>query len=376
MKRIIALTIITILCMTATPTYASDELNINQLSYLVYDSFSKGLLEQPIALEEYIPLCDVDGTLIGTCFIFKDEDQSNSYGYVITNFMFKSPISQYSYGSEKPLFDVFSSCDISIEKMVYISPFEYLFYADNGNVYDNTFSIVKNENLGKILELGKECKRIIICENGDLVAALTTGDYAAADDIYDLPGSYSTIESRNISGSLCYDESSFETNCGKYACAVVALTEIANSKGYYINNSKYDSFDELWDTTSTYIISYDYNKDCYYGATQTSQIGVGMVDFIEYLGGNCSYSAANNPSISTYKSAVNNQMPSTFSYGIRVNGSRSGHTVSVSGYLTVLQSSTVVDYLRVADGWNSTWAFLNFSQTSFLDKYAYIFTIN
>ena len=139
--------------------------------------------------------------------------------------------------------------------------------------------------------------------------------------------------------------------------------------------SALDTFEELWDDTSTYINGYNSSGNYYTGETYTSQIGLGLKECIEYLNGTCTYVSSNNPTYNTYKFAVLADKSATLSFWVLYSGSQTGHTVSVNGYKTVSCDNITSNFLRVADGWNASIRYLNFTSTDFINVYSYVFTI-
>lgn len=61
--------------------------------------------------------------------------------------------------------------------------------------------------------------------------------------------------------------------------------------------------------------------------------------------------------------------PILMTYGINVNGKRSGHVISILGYRKAkdVSAGKYYDYLQVYNSWDDTYAFINYSTVDFMD---------
>ncbi|MCQ2566544.1 MAG: hypothetical protein MJ194_06890 [Clostridia bacterium] len=171
---------------------------------------------------------------------------------------------------------------------------------------------------------------------------------------------------------------------GFYACAVTALCNIAKWSGdFLIYNSISSSFTRLWYyTNTTYYDTTSHNEVAItLGQTPNSGIASGFISYLNDFSCTCLCSTDYYPIYQDFKDAVIAGKYATFSYGISINGNggstvRSGHTVAVIGYYKGANSNgNTCQFLKVANGWDTSPDYLNYEQTVFLDKYACFFTI-
>ena len=162
---------------------------------------------------------------------------------------------------------------------------------------------------------------------------------------------------------------------GYYACAVLALTEIADQEGILYNNDIGDTFLELWDYTESYV-----NKvvgDNHFGVTPEDYIESGMNSYVMARGHSINSSAASTPSFSFFRNMIDTNRSGVLSYGLMLQGQTtpSEHAISVFGYCVSRVSGVTTNYLIVADGWNANRRFINYSETDFDHTYGISFFI-
>ena len=209
-----------------------------------------------------------------------------------------------------------------------------------------------------------------------------SSSYISGSTILDGPGytsKYSSTYSIILQSNIIYYTS-------RYACAVLALTEIAGQEGVLVNihpnmsdNIK-DSFLALWVYTNTYVDNVV--GSVIYGGTYDSDLSTGMETYCTIRGkSNTTTSTQSNPSYAFFKTAMTSGKSATLSYRIYVYDSSgnvvsSGHTVNVFGYCQALYSSTVSNYLIVSDGWNTGFPrYINITSTDFIDTYGVIYNV-
>lgn len=177
---------------------------------------------------------------------------------------------------------------------------------------------------------------------------------------------YSSIDS-------IISEAYIENATGRYACAVLALTEIANQEGILYNNSIADTFLELWDYTDTYDSTTEINNGIWYGSTNTNNVRSGMISYVNARGYNCSVTRNNNAAFSFFEDMVDANRSGLLSYWIDVivydedgqHEETQGHTINVFGYCVTRISGSLTNYIIVADGWTFSPRFLCYSDTEF-----------
>lgn len=177
--------------------------------------------------------------------------------------------------------------------------------------------------------------------------------------------------------SIISESSILAATDGYYACAVLALTEIADQEGILYNDDIGDTFFELWDHTESWVTKVQGGN--YYGATNETYIESGMNSYVRAQGHSINSSATNNPSFSFFRNMIDANKSGILSYGIMVQREDGAveveHAISVFGYCVSRVSGVTTNFLIVADGWNSSRRFINYSDTDFHDTYGISFFI-
>lgn len=168
----------------------------------------------------------------------------------------------------------------------------------------------------------------------------------------------------------------------KYACTVVAITELLNQQGL-LKNSISSTFNKFWKETKTKQKStgtYD-DKEVIFGSTVFENIKNPLNDYYKNLKNTCRIKDYNSkyktsPKFSFFRDAIDNNYSIIMGMSIYVskwpNGYRvSGHSVNVVGYCIVNRNGKKINYLIVCDGWSKKIKYLNFTDTKFYDICAY-----
>lgn len=202
-------------------------------------------------------------------------------------------------------------------------------------------------------------------------------DYGSIIDSKILSGlkycSYGRLSSVSI-----ISESYIESVTGKYACAVVAMTEIANQEGILKNKSIADTFNELWSCTGT-TVKYKENGISY-GSTSLWKLTSGMEKYVKNRGYSVKTTSKTNPTFDFFKNAINSGYSCMLAYTINVkDGTKiveSGHTVNVIGWYIYKDSNNKqYKYLAIADGWRNTQHYMLIDEIDFVSSYGYTFNI-
>jgi len=102
---------------------------------------------------------------------------------------------------------------------------------------------------------------------------------------------------------------------------------------------------------------------------------------MRFLGGlvgrSVTVTSSTSPTFNTFHNAVINNQSSIFSAGvIRHDGSRSGHSVSVNGIVRANHRiAGNMNFIRVADGWGTTFRYIQAWDERFVDIRSDVFTI-
>lgn len=192
-----------------------------------------------------------------------------------------------------------------------------------------------------------------------------------------IPTGYTAVDpDTRLNNLKSFSQSWAENNTGSYACAIVAALNIMYQNNCLLNNDSVKTYDWLWDETGTKETTSsknDTSSDIVYGSTTIGKIAPAIVKLAKQLGkSNSSYTSVSSPTYQTYKSAVQAGKSGVLEFGVTVtadNGTeRQGHSVSVVGFRSDRDSSsTVHQYIIVADGWGS-FRYMELSAIDFTDK--------
>ena len=192
-----------------------------------------------------------------------------------------------------------------------------------------------------------------------------------------IPTGYTAVDpDTRLNNPKSFSQSWAENNTGSYACAIVAALNIMYQNNCLLNNDSVKTYDWLWDETGTKETTSsknDTSSDIVYGSTTIGKIAPAIVKLAKQLGkSNSSYTSVSSPTYQTYKSAVQAGKSGVLEFGVTVtadNGTeRQGHSVSVVGFRSDRDSSsTVHQYIIVADGWGS-FRYMELSAIDFTDK--------
>ena len=192
-----------------------------------------------------------------------------------------------------------------------------------------------------------------------------------------IPTGYTAVDrDTRLNSPKSISQSWAENNTGSYACAIVAALNIMYQNDCLLNNDSVKTYDWLWNETGTKETTSsknDTSSDIVYGSTTIGKIAPAIVKLAKQLGkSNSSYTSVSSPTYQTYKSAVQAGKSGVLEFGVTVTASngteRQGHSVSVVGFRSDRDSSsTVHQYIIVADGWGS-FRYMELSAIDFTDK--------
>ena len=351
---------------------------------------------------ESINIYDQNDMLIGFCIdLFKDEEPS---GYVVIKLTEAGPVVE-EFATEagvSNLYDCIADSDTTSEefadkKLYGFGPMEYVVpkEADGETVYiDNTGEKFTEEEYDFIVEEWEQEQALSVEENGSETISSYTyeevnfqedegiNDPETATSIVDgysvicsyetfLANKGTTTSYNSLPGYLrntVYGQSDFTNATGRYACSVVALTNMVSyfqNNGYsraLINKKIRDTFNSLWTLTETSVTHT--NNGISYGGTVISKQAGAIETYFSQRGYNVTVDEYTSVSFSNYMRDINANKPCIFDYGAIFNGKAGGHSVFVVGY----SQTTGPDYLLVEDGWSNYYRYLNFD-SNFSFKY-------
>ena len=227
LRSVVILVIMLSIILSSIPVYASelDETTIIKQSVL---SFAELFSDKQLAISKMIPIINLEQELIGYSVCL--ESNEIEYGYVNYEFDKENPITDFSIGE--------------------------------GNVYLDESAEIAHETV--LVSMGKGSYELLATSANNSYTA-----YSSLEAIFSKNYIYSATvltapkyTSKYSSAKSLLSEEYITRLTGKYACTVVALTEIAYQEGILYNGSLRSTFDKLWNDTLT-SVSYVKNAFSY-----------------------------------------------------------------------------------------------------------------
>lgn len=184
---------------------------------------------------------------------------------------------------------------------------------------------------------------------------------------------------------------------GKYACAVVAMTEICLQESVISEAQIASAYNDLWYMTDTKVDKSvtDGGVTHIFGSTPFEKLETGLWNYLSMKGRYSSkYYSKIGPDFSYFLDAMENDYSAMFTYNIYEKKQEStdlenigidegadyeviGHAVNVVGCYTVTISGAAQDYLIVVTGWNDNDVrYINYGGTSFTYTRASVFEVS
>lgn len=144
------------------------------------------------------------------------------------------------------------------------------------------------------------------------------------------------------------------TTTNRYACALVAVTEICQQEDMMLENDLKTTFDKLWDIggcedhiyeTSTFYGSY--TVDC--SSTYSNDLGRILKEYGKLVGKDVKSTYRRNVGFDAFKNSIDGQHSTVLGYQIKNEG---GHGVNVVGYNQGKIGDHELNYLIAANGWH------------------------
>lgn len=207
-----------------------------------------------------------------------------------------------------------------------------------------------------------------------LLSYMSTQEYESSSDYM-----LSKMENHAIMSSFILDNpvrissNIIKNSTGRYACTVVAFTEIVEQNNLLKNNSRADTFNQLWADTKTSVL---YTKDgIKYGSTNELNHISGMRKYVEREGKNLSTESTRSPDFSFFVDSIRKGRSCCLSYVVASPEDDFKHTVSVfSTYCRVSSDMKYYYYIGIADGWTSFPKYILYNEFDY--KYAYAISFN
>ena len=234
-------------------------------------------------VQDYIPVYDEDDIIIGYSLSYYDGN--TPYGYITLNFTKTNPVVDFALAENaRCIYDylvdnITSKVDVECSRRLYLLGFDC--YSIEGIAADGT-AFILNSITGlqeivssTITDILKHFLPFSIGIGG------TSASYNSLDelflDTYEPGGMVTnapTYTSKYDSKKSMLTEEYIMKSTNTYACAVVALTEIANQEGVLKNNSIIDTYNDLWDKTDTevYKTIYSFSRKIECGSTPTDKL--------------------------------------------------------------------------------------------------------
>lgn len=335
-----------------------------------------------LSVDNLVKVYDQEERITGYSVGYFLNDQP--YGYAIIDFFVPDYIAEYNIEENVP--DMYSAIveynnisnitgySLAAPKLYEGLPTEYnvVERTEAGNVYVDNTGIARSEE--EFIEYQSEIEESLLEIPTTYSDTNQATSYSGADIfINSIPSNYSLSESGRYNITISFPQGTWEMMVQKYACEVSALSNISLLLGKYEGA---DTYNELWDLTGTtvYETRVVNGKTIQYGSTLNGNGGPALCTYLSRRGMNAGYSFIANPEYGTFKSAIDAKYPCMLTYAININGSPSGHAVTVEGYAKGKNNDTgaISSYLLVADGWNGFCRYLNYYSISYLRIHATI----
>lgn len=295
-------------------------------------------------------------------YVVSFKSEKDDYGYIAIDFTKENPFSMFAIDEgQKDL-----KTEIADNKKIDTKKLEDEIYYFGGLI----FGVVVDDNIytsdGQIIKKPQE--RITYARTS----------YNGASSIFS--SSYSGVKTGGCkTNKYCYyksalSQSYIESVTGRYACAVLALTEVAYQEDILHHDAVANTFINLWSRTGTTV--YKTENGIQYGETDISLIEPAMVQYAESKGKTVTTYVNSDVTYSLFAYMANRNWSGVMSYGINLtNGSVSNHCINVVGYVLTRVGSTSYNYIIVADGWHTGLKYINMTNTDFIYKEGIVFDI-
>ncbi|KIR01179.1 hypothetical protein P261_02862 [Lachnospiraceae bacterium TWA4] len=322
-------------------------------------------------LGKVITIYNEDDDISGYCIDVMKENSHN--GYIVVKFSNNKPvISEFAIESEieNPYDQIIKNSKITNKELKF-----YSIDANEYQVLDKKSKLVYDFNLNKSTEkdFKKYKENVQIEKQSELINTNNeekSVNYAKLDGWTVISDSYSGTRKSGDSieggGITYYGTKDVKSIKKTYACAVVALCNLMK----YYKSQKYTKISSS--LSSLYSSLWKYAETDSSGETKNKNIPKAAKKYLESLGYKCSYNTNWNLWYSTFVRDIKNNKPSIFAYGAKFGNKEDGHAVLVIGYT----ETTDYQYLRVADGWNSYFRYLNFNGYKYSRRSAWSFSVS
>lgn len=170
----------------------------------------------------------------------------------------------------------------------------------------------------------------------------------------------------------------------RYACGVVALTEVMYQNGIQrkiINNnvsrdSLRNTFNNLWNYSATTVIKTN-NDGISFGSTDENMLKNAFEIYCKTINKTGVVTTSSNPSAQFFKNAVDNDRSSILCFSYNNNNEKKSHAVSVVAYRDVINKKTkkTGTYILVADGWHDTVRYINYNEADIFNRFGLVFQV-
>ena len=389
MKRIFALLLSIVLCITISPlatatsipnTSSSDKilsLNAKISSQYALDFLSNIYPEKNWSIRNILTFYDENDSIGGFCVDILENLRDN--GYVIIKFSNNEPVvSEFCIepNVNNPFEEIIINSNITDSTLKYysIGPNDYhvlhspknvIFGLDNKVLSFSQFNDLKQHaRTFKSQALQQNAQNSKDSEENYIVYSGLDG-YSVISNLYagTKTGGYTITGANNVT-YYCDDDTN--SNGYEYACSVVALCNLMK----YYRSRGYSNIDPDFQVLYSTLWSYAGTDDD--GGTYVINIGPAAENYLDDQFYTCSSSTPFSTTYSTFTNALNANKPCILSYKAIFDGEEGGHSVFTVGYVT----TTAYNYLSVLDGWNRSIRYINYNGYNYLSRNATIFTIS
>lgn len=365
MKKFLSLLVLVGVLLTSPITVCAEETDSpsedSQTEMVIMDEDKAVLMAQQfvdsvsgengITAQNPVKIYDTSDHAVGFSVSFYKD--GNPYGYVIFDTLCTELLSQYSIGA-----DIQSPYDYLVDGDISVMSADSEIRAYRVDIM--TYGVAATNSQSIQLYDGETVPK----SNDSITRSGGKSDW---DDIFipldKLYQNYNVTQTGHIEQFSAYSEDYVIAQTNRYACGISALMACADF--YQVRNARDFKGDylDLWEMTGSYFLS----GSSVYGSTPRQNLGAGFVEFCTSRGRkDVRFSFTPSPSYTLFKNCIEGGNVALFHATLDTEDGEEGHAMAVQGYAKLVNKNTSASCstVMVADGWNSTVAYvnLNFSQ--------------
>lgn len=357
---------------------SNTQMSLKEACSIIAINWAKDFSNEEVSIKESIPIINSHNVITGYSVSYSVDNIP--YGYSNINFTYDEPV--YEFVIEKNAISLYDNLVSKATKALKVSNEDITnkifttnalsYFVENKNLFGGDYFVdASGSNVYTDNEFDELCDKVdnysdTVYKNGSIIFfdKINTSRYKNI--------SSTKVLKKFSTRKYAFSESRIESATKKYACAVVALTNIAYNEGVAMSSLK-KTFNTLWTYTNTRETTK--SGGITYGTTGDTFLASGMKRYVNQVGKKFSCFTKKNPTSSFYKTAIDRNHSATLSYRMYVKDGNSskkiGHTISVVGYCTANRkdNGNKKNFLYILNGWDGYAKYLNYTDVDFSDGY-------